>query len=104
MTWLIALILVFLVLYLIPLRMVRLHRRGKLTASNFALTFAVGWCLALLILFYLGLAEVLLSKRDPLLTALGVIIAAVNFALGYPIARLFYRSVLSALLKRSSGK
>lgn len=46
MTWLIALILVFLVLYLIPLRMVRLHRRGKLTASNFTLTFAVGWCLA----------------------------------------------------------
>lgn len=104
MTWIVALILAFLILYLAPFRIVRLYRRGKLTAISFALTFAVGWALVILIVFYLGLANTLLTRRDPLLAALGLIIAAVNFALGYPIARLFYRHILTALLKRYPGK
>ena len=102
MTWVVALILAVLILYLVPIRIVRLYRRDKLTASNFALTFTVGWVLAILVVYYLGLANILLARRDPLLAGLGLLIAAVNFVLGYPIARLFYGQVLTALLKRYS--
>lgn len=104
MIWLVALILALLVLYLVPIRIVRLYRRGKLTATSFALTFAVGWVIVILLVFYLGLANILLARRDPLLSALGILIAAVNFALGYPIARVFYRHVLTAWLERYSRK
>jgi hypothetical protein len=95
-----VLLLVGTILYLIPLRMVNLYREGKLTAASFSLTLTTGWCLAILVLFYLGLADVLLSRRDPVLAALGLGIAGPNFVIGYPIARLCYRYVLTPLLKR----
>jgi hypothetical protein len=103
-TWAIGLILAFIIFFLVPIRIARLYRRDLLTASNFALTFTVGWCLAILILFYFGLAEILLSKKDALLYALGLIIAAINFALGYPLARLFYEHVFQSMIKRLSRK
>jgi hypothetical protein len=90
------------VLYVTPLRMVRLYRKNRLTPKSFALTFAIGWSLAILFLFYVGLAEILIARRDPLLTALGLIVAIVNFALGYPIALAFHKRVVKALLNRFS--
>lgn len=101
MTWLVALIFALVILYLIPVRLVNLYRKGLLTESSFAWTFVVGWCLAILAVFYLGLADVLVARHD---AVLGLAIAGVNFALGYPIARLFYRHVLAVLLKRFVGE
>ena len=100
MTWVVALGLALVVLYLMPLRIVRLHRKGRLTPRRFALTFAIGWSLAILAAFYVGLVETLIARRDPLLTALGLIVAIVNFALGYPIALAFHERVVKVLLKR----
>jgi hypothetical protein len=102
MTWVVAVGLALVILYLTPLRMVRLHRKNRLTPGSFALTFAIGWSLAILVLFYIGLAEALVTRRDPLLTAVGLIVAVVNFALGYPIALAFHKRVVETLLKRSS--
>ena len=102
MTWVVALGLALVILYLMPLRIVRLHRRGQLTPRRFALTFATGWSLAILVVFYVGLVETLIARRDPLLTALGLIVASVNFALGYPIALVFHERVVKSLLKRLS--
>jgi len=102
MTWVVALGLAIAVLYVTPLRMVRLYRKNQLTPKSFALTFAIGWSLAILFLFYVGLAEILIARRDPLLTALGLIVAIVNFALGYPIALAFHKRVVKALLNRFS--
>jgi hypothetical protein len=100
MTWVVALSLVLVILYLTPVRMVRLHRKDQLTPTSFALTFATGWSLAILVLFYVGLAEILIVQRDPLLTALGIIVAIVNFAMGYPIAFVFHERMVKSLLKR----
>lgn len=100
MTWVLALGLALVILYLTPVRMVRLYRKGQLTPTSFALTFATGWSLAILVLFYVGLAETLIARRDPLLTALGLIVATVNFALGYPIAFVFHGRLVKSLLKR----
>jgi nitrate/nitrite transporter NarK len=72
--------------------------------TSFSLTLTSGWCLAILVLFYLGLADVLLSRRDPVLAALGLGVAGLNFAIGYPIAQLPYRSILTPLLKRFGQK
>jgi len=102
MTWVAALGLALVILYLMPLRMVRLHRRGQLTPRRFALTFAIGWCLAILVVFYVGLIETLIARRDPLLTSLGLFVAGVNFALGYPMALVFHGRVMKLLLKRFS--
>ena len=100
MTWVVALGLALVILYLMPLRIVRLHRRGQLTPRRFALTFATGWSLAILVVFYVGLADTLITRREPLLTSLGLIVAIVNFALGYPIALAFHERVFESLLKR----
>src|SRR3990172_12234790 len=99
MTWVVALGLALVILYLMPLRIVRLHRRGQLTPRRFALTFATGWSLAILVVFYVGLADTLITRREPLLTSLGLIVAIVNFALGYPIALAFHERVFESLLK-----
>jgi len=101
-TWVVALGLALVILYLMPLRIVRLHRRGQLTPRQFALTFAIGWSLAILVVFYVGLVETLITRRDLLLTSLGLIVASVNFTLGYPIALAFHERVVRSLLKRFS--
>jgi hypothetical protein len=100
MTWAVALSLALIILYLTPVRMVRLYRKDQLTPISFALTFAAGWSLAILVLYYIGLAETLIARRDPLLSALGLIVAILNFVLGYPIAFVFHGRVVKSLLKR----
>ena len=102
MTWIVASGLALAILYLMPRRIVKLYRKDLLTARNFALTFATGWSLAFLVLFYVGLAETLIARRDPILTALGLVVAIVNFALSYPIALVFHERVMQILLKRYS--
>jgi uncharacterized membrane protein len=103
-TWLVGLILACIILYLIPFRIVRLYRKDQLTARSFALTFAVGWSLVILILYYSALADTLLTQKDPLLTSLGILIAAINFALGYPITMMIHKYVLTNWLERISKK
>ena len=102
MTWILGLGLALTILYLMPRRMIKLYRRDQLTARSFALTFAGGWSLAILVFFYVGLAELLLARQDPILTALGLLVAIANFALGYPIALVFHERVIQILLKRYS--
>jgi hypothetical protein len=62
-----------------------------LNASNFALTAAGGLSLVILVFFYLNLAEVLVVRRDPLLAFLGLLTAAMGFAVVYPITRLGFK-------------
>ena len=102
--WLLAAVLAGGILYLIPRRIVRLHRKGQLSERRFALTLSVGWSIAIIVFYYISLIGVILQRRDPMLTALGLLIAALNFVLGYPIARLIYRYLLIPLLDRKTGR
>jgi hypothetical protein len=63
MTWVVAVSLALVILYLTPVRMVRLYRKDQLTPTGFALTFATGWSLAILVLFYVGLPDCLRIPR-----------------------------------------
>ncbi|MCH7611629.1 MAG: hypothetical protein IIB10_13205 [Chloroflexi bacterium] len=103
-TWLLATVLAGGILYLIPRRIVGLHQKGQLSGQSFALTLSTGWSFAIIAFYYIGLGGVILDKRDPLLTVLGLVVAGLNFALGYPVARLIYRYVLIPLLGRESGR
>jgi len=102
-TWLLAAGLAGVILYLIPRRIIKLHRQGQLSERSFALTLATGWSLAITVFYYISLVGVILERRDPLLTALGVLIAGLNFALGYPIARIFHKYIFMPLLDRRNG-
>jgi len=83
--------------------MVGLHEKGQLSGRSFALTLSAGWSSAIIAFYYIGLSGVILERRDPLLITLGLAVAALNFVLGYPIARLLYRYVLFPLLDRKTG-
>ncbi|GMR11536.1 MAG: hypothetical protein BMS9Abin28_2371 [Anaerolineae bacterium] len=102
--WLLAAVLAGGILYLIPRRIVGLHQKGQLSARRFALTLSIGWSLAIIVFYYVGLIGVILERRDPLLAALGLLIAALNLMLGYPVARLLYRYVMIPLLDRNDGR
>jgi hypothetical protein len=78
----------------------RNYRRGTLTAGRFALVFAAGWSLALLIVFFGGLADVIAERRDESLGLLGAGIVTLNFALAFGIASLLYRPIISAVSRR----
>ena len=103
-TWLLAAVLAAGILYLIPRRMVGLHQEGQLSGQTFALTLSTGWSLATIAFYYIGLIGLILERRDPLLTGLGLVVAALNFVLGYPVARLIYRYLLSPFLDRKTGR
>lgn len=87
----IALISSFTIFCLIPVRIHLLRQRGVLNASNFALTAAGGLSLVILVFLYLNLAEVLIVRRDPLLASLGLLTAAMGFAVVYPVTRLGFK-------------
>lgn len=103
-TWLLAAVLAGGILYLIPRRIVGLHQKGQLSGRRFALTLSTGWSLAIIVFYYVGLIGVILERREPLLAALGLLIAALNFVLGYPVARLLYRYIMIPLLDRETGR
>ena len=102
-TWLLAAVLAAGILFLIPRRIVGLHQKGQLSGRSFALALSAGWSLAILVFYYVGLIGVILERRDPLLTSLGLVFAALNFVLGYPVARLIYRYLLIPLVDRKPG-
>jgi hypothetical protein len=68
-----------------------LRRRGVLHPATFALTVSAGSSLAILVAFYLGLADVLIARRELLLSRLGLLIAGANFAIVYVTGRVFYK-------------
>ena len=103
-TWLLAAVLAAGILFLIPRRIVGLHQKGQLSGRSFALTLSTGWSFAIVAFYYIGLGGVILDRRDPLLTGLGLVVAALNFVLGYPVARLIYRYLLSPRLDRKTGR
>ena len=78
----------------------KFYRSGSLTARRFALVLASGWCIAILIEFFLGLAKLLIETRDLGLGLLGIGIVALNFALAFPIAHFFYDRVISRAARR----
>ena|SRR3990170_1014219 len=78
----------------------RQYRRGTLTPGRFALMFSGGWSLAVLIFFFGDLADLLAQARDVGLALLGVGIVALNFALAFGIARVFYSRVISRVSRR----
>ena len=103
-TWLLAAVLAGGILYLTPRRIVGLHQKGQLSGQSFALTLSTGWSLAIIVFYYIGLMGVILERRDLLLTGLGLLIAALNFVLGFPVALLIYRYILIPLLDRKTGR
>jgi hypothetical protein len=87
------------ILGLIPFLLFILRRRGALNPANFALTVSAGSSLAILVAFYLGLADVLISRRELVLSLLGLLIACVNFAVVYLTSRVFYKYFARFLAK-----
>jgi drug/metabolite transporter (DMT)-like permease len=77
------------------------YRRGSLTPRRFAFVLATGWSLAILIVFFLSLADLLVETSDITLALLGIGIAALNFAVALPIAYFFYCRVVCRAPRRS---
>jgi|SRR3990170_297436 len=78
----------------------RHYRKGTLSPGRFALVFAGGWSLAVLIFFFGGLTDLLAEARDAGLALLGIGIVALNFALAFGLARVFYSRVISRVSRR----
>lgn len=100
-TWILGAVLSGIILYLIPRRLIRLHREAQLSERRFALTLSTGWSFAIAVFYYVSLVGIIIERRDPLLTALGLLIAGLNFTVGYPIARLFHKYIFMPLLDRT---
>lgn len=83
--------LILTILGLIPFRLFALRRRGALNSAGFAVTVSVGSSIAILVAFYLGLADVLISRRDLGLSVLGLLTAGMNFAVVYLTSRFFFK-------------
>jgi len=94
----------FAVVVLTILRLTFLRARGRLEAANFSMTFAMGMSLGILVFFYVNLAEVLISKRDPILASLGLLIAGLILGLGYLVGRIVYGLFERILFKAPNGK
>jgi|SRR3990172_2261120 len=92
------------ILGLIPFRLFILRRRGVLDPGSFALTVSAGTSLAILVAFYLGLADVLTTRRELTLSLLGLLIASMNFAVVYLTSRVFYKFSSQLLAKKRGEK
>jgi hypothetical protein len=97
-------LLILAILGFMPFLLSILRRRGVLRPASFALTVSAGSSLAILVAFYLGLADVLITRRELGLSLLGLLIACVNFAVVYLTSRVFYKYLTRLLAGRPGEK
>ena len=68
-------------------------RKATLTPHRFGTIFSMGWSIAVMLFFFLGLSSALERFPDLQLSGLGILLTLLNLVISYPIARFIYQRV-----------
>ena len=68
-------------------------REATLTPHRFSMIFSLGWSIAVMLFFFLGISSALESFPDLQLSGLGILLTLFNLAISYPVAKFIYQRI-----------